>query len=382
MEDILKNINSITGVMGSFVCDGKGKILAASMPGSIDKALLLNVSRTVTQTIGGLTTIHRRKIEDLDLVYDQGRFISKNLGENYLCILCARTISVPLLNMTTNLAVKKLVKMLVAYKEKDVKEAKAQEEGKSQSQWLNAEVRKIVSTAREQGVILQASGDAAIRLRCPTAGRMSSNLEENVLDLVCLEKQVVQVTRIIEELGFLPERSFNMLQGSQRLRFASQDKKLGLEIFLDTLNMYHRLHFADRLHLGDETIPLADLLLWKLQNVELDEKTIKDVLVIVSDHVLGGPGESEEIDTKLIVDLCSTDWGWYKTVTMNLEKCISWVESHPNEVATVYQGQIINLLDEKRASSLLKMIKDSPKSGGWQLRARIGENLRWYELPE
>jgi predicted regulator of Ras-like GTPase activity (Roadblock/LC7/MglB family) len=373
MEDILKSINSISGVLGSFICDSKGKILAFSMPGSIDKSMLLNVSRTVTQTISGLATTHRRKIEDLDLVFDQGRFISKNIGESHLCILCVRSINVPLLNMTTNLAVKKLAKMLVEYKVKDVKEAKIQEEWKSNSQWLNTEAQNIVSAARSRGLILQASGDAAIRLRCPGAGRLALTLEERVLDLVCREKQVVQISQLIEELGFLPERNFNMLHGSQRLRFTSQEKKLGLEIFLDLLNMYHQLIFSDRLHLGDDTLPLADLLLWKLQNVELDEETTKAVIAIINDHELGGPGESEKIETKRIVGLCSTDWGWFKTVTMNLDKSISWAENHPEVPVTVFL---------ERARSLTKMIKDSSKSGGWQLRARIGESMRWYQLPE
>ena len=373
MEDILKSINSISGVMGSFICDGKGRVMVSAMPDSIDKAMLLNVGRTITQTVGGLATTHRRKIEDIDLVYGKGRFISKNLGESHLCILCVRNINVPLLNMTTNMAVKKLVKIVVEYKEKDIQETKIQEAWKSQSHRLDTEVHTIVSTARGKGVILQATGDAALRLRCPSAGQLKLQLDDYVLDLVGREKQVNQITRIIEDLGYLPERNFNMLHGSQRLRFTSPEKKVAIELFLGILNMYHQLNFSENLHLGDETIPLADLLLWKLQIVELDEDVLKAIYVIINDHELGGPGEPEKIDTNRILHLCSTDWGWYKTVTMNLEKSISWAESRPSGAASAFL---------ERARSLLQMIKDAPKSGGWQLRARIGESMRWYEVPE
>ena len=373
MEDILKSINSISGVGGSFICDDKGKVLSAAMPGSIDSAMLSNVGRTITQTLGGLAATHRRKIGDIDLVYGQGRFISKNLGESHLCILCARNINVPLLSMTTNMAVKKLTKMLEDYKEKDLQEVKVQEEWKSHSQWLNSEVQALVSSARGKGVILQATGDAAIRLRCPTAGQIALQLEERILDLVARERQTAQIIGLIEGLGYSPEQRFNMLHGSQRLRFVSTEKKLGLEVFLDVLTMYHQLNFADRLHLGDETIPLADLLMWKLQFVEIDEDGLKAIFAILSDHELGGPGEVDKIETKRILDLCSTDWGWYKTVTTNLEKSIAWAESKPNFAPTRFL---------ERARSLLQMIKDAPKSGGWQMRARIGESRRWYEIPE
>jgi predicted regulator of Ras-like GTPase activity (Roadblock/LC7/MglB family) len=373
MEDILKSINSISGVMGSFICDGKGKILASIMPDPFDETMVLDVGRTITQSMSGLATMHRRRIEDIDMVYDQGRFITRNLGDSILCILCIRNMNVPLLNMTANLAVKKLTKMLVEYKEKDIQETKVQDEWKSRAQWLNTEVQSIVAAAREKGVIIQATGDAAIRLRCPSAAQLALSLEENVLDLVCREKQVGLVSRVVEELGYAPERNFNMLHGSQRLRFTSNENKLGLEIFLDSLKMYHSLHFSDSLHLGDETIPLADLLLWKLQVVELDEDTIKSICVIINDHELGGPGELEKIDSNRITSLCAADWGWYKTVTNNLEKCISWAEDRPDFSLSVF-------LD--RARTLLKTIVDVPKSGGWQLRARIGESMRWYEIPE
>ena len=28
------------------------------------------------------------------------------------------------------------------------------------------------------------------------------------------------------------------------------------------------------------------------------------------------------------------------------------------------------------------MIEDAPKSMGWKMRARMGERVQWYELPE
>jgi predicted regulator of Ras-like GTPase activity (Roadblock/LC7/MglB family) len=107
MQDILKDINAVVGVTGSFVCNGEGQILASALPELFDETILSAVGRTMAE----VATARRREIGDIDLVYDQGRLIAKNLGEGYLCILCVRHINVPLLNLTANVAAKKLGEM-------------------------------------------------------------------------------------------------------------------------------------------------------------------------------------------------------------------------------------------------------------------------------
>jgi predicted regulator of Ras-like GTPase activity (Roadblock/LC7/MglB family) len=112
MEDILKDINAVVGVTGSFVCNGEGQVSASALPDLFDETILSTVGRTMAQTLAGLATARRRKIGDIDLIYDQGRLITKNIGEGCLCIVCVRHINVPLLNLTANVAVKKLVQLI------------------------------------------------------------------------------------------------------------------------------------------------------------------------------------------------------------------------------------------------------------------------------
>jgi predicted regulator of Ras-like GTPase activity (Roadblock/LC7/MglB family) len=373
MEDILKDINAVVGVTGCFICSGEGQVLASALPDLFDETILSTVGRTMAQTVAGLATARRRKVGDIDLVYAQGRLIAKNLREGCLCILCVRHINVPLLNLTANVAVKRLTTMVKEYAEIAARETAAREARASRALVLNGEIRSIISAAREQGVALQATGDTAIRLGCPSADRMALSFSDNILDLAGRASQSAQTAQILEGFGYLPERKFNFLHGRQRLRYTHPEKQFGVEVFLDALNMYHQLNFADRLNLDEDTIPLADLLLWKLQFVEPDEDDLRAIYTIVYDHELGGPGESEKIDTTRILDLCTNDWGWYKTVTINLEKSIALAESYLGDEATVFL---------ERARSLLQMIEEAPKSGRWQLRARIGESVRWYETPE
>ena len=108
MEEILRDVNAVVGVAGSFVCDGEGRVLAQALPDIFDADTLSPVGRTLAQTIAGLETTNRRKVGDIDLLYEQGRLLVKNLGNGCLCILCARRINVPLLNLTANVAARKL----------------------------------------------------------------------------------------------------------------------------------------------------------------------------------------------------------------------------------------------------------------------------------
>ena len=373
MENILEDINSVAGVTGSFVCNDEGLILAQSMPENFETAWLSPVGRTMAQTITGLERTHRRRVSDLDLLYHEGRLVVKHLRPGYLYILCVPTTNVPLLNLTANVAAKKLATMVKQRQEVVAKQAELQKAQAAHALMLNDEIRSIISTAREQGTVLRAAGDAAIRLRCPNATRTAPLLSDRILDLVGRANHVAQIGNVLESLGYSPERRFNVLRGNQRLRYTHPEKQLGIEVFLDTLNMYHQLSFVDRLDLDEDSIPLADVLLWKLQNVESDEDDLRAIYAIVYDHDLGGPRESETIDTTRILDLCANNWGWYKTVTVNLAKSIAFAESDLNDETTVF-------LD--RARRLLQLIEEAPKSGGWQLRARIGEGRRWYEIPE
>jgi predicted regulator of Ras-like GTPase activity (Roadblock/LC7/MglB family) len=108
METILKDINAVVGVTGSFVCNDDGQIVARLMPNIFDDNLLSPVGRTIAQTIAGLKIAQRCKIGDIDLVYDEGRVIVKSIDEGCLCILCVKRVNTPLLNLTVNVAAKKL----------------------------------------------------------------------------------------------------------------------------------------------------------------------------------------------------------------------------------------------------------------------------------
>jgi hypothetical protein len=138
--------------------------------------------------------------------------------------------------------------------------------------------------------------------------------------------------------------------------------------------MCHEIPFDGRLRPGQQTVPLAELVLTKLQIVELNEKDVRDTALLfyghqVSDH------DDEAINGARIAELCAGDWGLWRTLTYNLERCREHLGDYalPDADMQLVAGRLTGLLD---------MIEDRPKSRGWKLRARVGERKRWYELPE
>jgi predicted regulator of Ras-like GTPase activity (Roadblock/LC7/MglB family) len=398
MENILKDINAVIGVNGSFVCDVDGQVLSSLLPENLGDDLLSPVGRTMAQTIGGVELSRRRKMGELDLLFRDARVLVKNLRVGYLCILCQPTINVPLLNLTANVAAKRLASLVEEQRDKALKQAAMREAQTARSQALNDEVRSIISATQKQGVILRAAGDTAIRLCCPSAGRTAPRFSDKILDLAGRANQSARINAVLESLGYAPERRFNLLRGSERLRFTHPEKQLGVEVFLDVLRMYHQLNFAAGLDLDKDTISLADLLLWKLQYVEAEEDDLRAIYTIIYDYELAGSGEPEavenglrfaldvtyahevagsiepgKIDTSRIVSLCAGNWGWYKTVTMNLQKTIAFAEGNLDDEISVFL---------ERTQRLLQMIEDAPKSAAWQLRSRVGTSRQWYMIPE
>ncbi len=382
MDGILKDVNALVGVTGSFVCDNQGRIVARALPENFDTPSLETVGRTVSQTCAGLEATRRRKMGDLGMLFGQGQIIAKNVGEGFLCILCVRRVNVPLLNLTANVAAKKIHDMLKAAAAGEKKEpaaaAKAGTPAASKplvaGSTREAAALTLVAAARDRKIVMRVMGDTAVRLRCPSASTIPILPEDDYLELAARGRQAGQVEELLKSMGYVSDTAFNTLYGSDRLRYALPKTGMPVDVALGKLISYHELDFSDRLHLDECTLSLADLLLSQLQIVKANDRDQKRVLALLGDHDLGAAGEAEAIDALLIAGQCADDWGWYKTVTMNLAKAF--------EAASGFlKGESLEGF-QKRARRLTQMIEEAPKTLRWQVRARIGESRQWYQVPE
>ena len=138
--------------------------------------------------------------------------------------------------------------------------------------------------------------------------------------------------------------------------------------------MCHEITLGDRLEVEAATVPLAELLLTKLQIIEVNEKDIRDMVLLLHGHGIADT-DDDAVNGKRIAELCASDWGLWRTITANLERCRGHVNDY--ELPSADRERI-----EARFDEILSRIEAAPKSRGWKLRARIGERKRWYELPE
>ncbi len=192
------------------------------------------------------------------------------------------------------------------------------------------------------------------------------------------KQQVPLIKKLLSDFGYLPNQRFNALHGGSRLMYADSTGRGSLDVFLDIFKMSHTLHLGERLTLDDYTISITDLLLTKLQIWEANEKDIKDLIAILRDHKVEGSiaqGEKETIDAGYVAKLCSNDWGLERTITLTLKKVTDHLSDYDSDREHVE-------LVQDRAASLKQIIEKGSKTLRWKLRAKIGDRVRWYDLPE
>ena len=170
------------------------------------------------------------------------------------------------------------------------------------------------------------------------------------------------------------DEEFNMFHGAERFLFHGKDG-LRIDVFFDILTMSHKLDLRGRLELDYPTISLTDLLMTKLQIVELNEKDVKDMICLLNDHDLADSDQPEKINSKYVADLCSKDWGVCKTFTMNLNRILTNLEKLGSD-------EKMRARVAEQCRIMLDQIEKVPKSTKWKMRAKVGEKKRWYQLPE
>jgi hypothetical protein len=137
--------------------------------------------------------------------------------------------------------------------------------------------------------------------------------------------------------------------------------------------MNHDIPFKDRLDLDPLTISLADLLLEKMQIVQINEKDYIDTMMLIREHAIGDDGKAPEtIDAGYIAKLLATEWGFYYTVTTNLGKVQARLAQY-GELSPEDREDIATKIEK-----LLKRVEEEPKSFSWKMRARMGPKSKWY----
>ncbi|HKJ38305.1 MAG TPA: hypothetical protein VJ972_05990, partial [Anaerolineales bacterium] len=132
------------------------------------------------------------------------------------------------------------------------------------------------------------------------------------------------------------------------------------------------LPLEGRFHIDPITIPITDLLLSKAQVVQLNRKDAMDIMSLLLNNHIGDEKEGG-IDLERITSLCVSDWGIYKTLSINLERVEELLDDKELNVTDKDQDVIRTSI-----RSIQKALEEMPKSMTWQMRDKVGTRVRWY----
>jgi flagellar motor switch/type III secretory pathway protein FliN len=230
------------------------------------------------------------------------------------------------------------------------------------------EGERVLEGAAQAGVPLRLLGGVAVQLRA--GDRLPPALRRTCgdLDFVTARNASAPAQRLFRELGYEPHVSFNALNGKERLLFFDPAHERQVDVFVGSFRMCHTIPIEDRLEVDRVSIPLAELLLTKLQVIELNEKDVQDAVAILHGREVG-ERDGETVNGARVAALCAADWGLWRTITANLRTCLDRLDRYGVDV-------------RERIAELVARIEAEPKSRAWRVRAKIGDRKRWYELPE
>jgi hypothetical protein len=232
--------------------------------------------------------------------------------------------------------------------------------------------RELVGLADARGTRLRALGGLGIALRAMDAHDLLRR-DYGDVDVAVPKKARREIDDVMKAAGLEGEPEFNALQGARRQIWWTPDRSTHVDVFLGEFRMCHRLDLDGRLDVDHPALPAADLLLTKLQVVELNRKDVTDAAALLTTHALDESDDAGWINRARIVDVLSADWGFYTTATDNLERLPGLVSDIDPELGC----QVAVPAEELRQA-----VTGAPKSRAFNLRAKVGRRKRWYELPD
>ena len=237
-----------------------------------------------------------------------------------------------------------------------------------------AEAKRLLELAASDGIPLRVLGGVAIHLRAPKPLPPALARTYGDVDFVTAKGSSGAVQSLLRGAGYEPHVAFNALHGTERLLFFDNENERQVDVFVGGFSMSHKVPVAERLELEPVTLPLAELLVTKLQIAELNEKDVRDALALVHGHPVA-EHDGDAINAARVAEMCRSDWGLWRTLTGNLAACRDHLPRYDlpaDDAARLRDGM----------DALLDRIEAEPKSRGWKLRSKIGERKRWYMLPE
>ncbi len=238
------------------------------------------------------------------------------------------------------------------------------------SQEILTEMHRLVDAGNQRNIQIRAIGGLAVQAHNKRNHPLFAR-EFADLDFVVAKKQRREFEAFMPEVGYSPDKQFNILNGAARQIYFDDKTDMKVDIFVGDFEMCHKIPLEERLTADPLTIPLAELLLSKAQIVELNRKDLLDITSILLNNETGSD-DNEHINLSVLARLCSQDWGLYKTTSINLERVEKFIGTE--ELLSAEERGII----VQRVREIQRTFEEMPKPIAWQLRDRVGTRVKWY----
>ena len=180
------------------------------------------------------------------------------------------------------------------------------------------EAERILAASQERGVVLRLFGGVAIALRCPgrrtPRSAATTRISTSPAALGSVRRSPPS-SRSSVTSPTAPSTPFTAISASSSGASATDAR---FDVVFDRLRMSHTFDLRDRLAVDDRTLPLADLLLFKLQVIEANEKDVTDAIALLGAHPLGE--DDRAINVVHIARLAADDWGLGHTLEWSLAR--------------------------------------------------------------
>lgn len=236
---------------------------------------------------------------------------------------------------------------------------------------LVKEMYRLIEEAGAKKILLRAIGGLAVETHNKTKHPLFMR-ESADLDFCVPLKQRREFEAFMPGVGYSPHKQFNILNGDQRQIYYHEPTEMKVDIFVGNFEMCHKIPLEDRLHADPVTIPLAELFLSKAQIIELNRKDAFDLTSVLLNNATG-EGDNETINLKILAQLCSADWGLYKTTSLNLDKVEQMLNAGEIPLNEQDRATVIGRINDIRRTFI-----EMPKPVAWQLRDRVGTRIKWY----
>jgi hypothetical protein len=238
---------------------------------------------------------------------------------------------------------------------------------------LEAEVVRIVRAADDAGITVRVLGSIGVALHSHDAASIIPSFARTYADIDCAayRRDARTLAAVLTGLGYEDDREIYVGSEGARSIFNDPVRHIHLDVFYDRLEFCHVIPLTGRLEVDRPTIPIAELLLSKLQIVRINEKDVVDIILLLLDHPLGS-GDADTVDMRRVAGLCAADWGLWRTLTQNLEKVTALAVTYA-QLTEDQRGRVLAAAGEVKAR-----IDAEPKPMAWRMRDRVGDRRQWW----